>query len=334
MNEKYTFILIGAPESSCVAIVGMKNSKYPLWKHIESNKMTSDSKKWTLPSPNIVMECIEKWRNLDLRKMSDSEIDEELSDFLDTLGVYTISRIKHKPFILWRVRIFKDYFYDLSHCWEPPAQKTPIGRCNARENPVLYVSEKIETTFEELNVKTDKQVYVIEYDVSEELDLIILIPKQLCITNDNNEPIYDQESMLSYQILREFIRSEFLKPVGKGTEYLHKISSSICRIWFNSDDSDGWIYPSVQIPTNDNIALKPQSARKKLKIKNVRIVRLVEKEKIKNHREKIKSHPFYNLISMAMETDFKGVIKDGQISWHPSTEVQGIYLASRTKQMF
>lgn len=131
--------------------------------------------------------------------------------------------------------------------------------------------------------------------------------------------------MLSYQILREFVRSEFLKPVGKGTEYLHRISSSMCRIWFHSDDSDGWIYPSVQTPSKNNIALKPESARKKLTIKDVSIVRLVQKEDVKNHIDKFKSHPFYSLISMALEADFKGEIVNNKINWIPSTEVGGIF---------
>ena len=53
--------------------------------------MTSENKQWTLPDPKHVMECIERWRELDLRKKSDSEIDLELSGLLDSLKDYSVS---------------------------------------------------------------------------------------------------------------------------------------------------------------------------------------------------------------------------------------------------
>jgi hypothetical protein len=56
------------------------------------------------------MECIERWRNLDLRKLSDNGIDKELSDFLENLGHYPVSTAQTTPFKLWRLRKFKYLF--------------------------------------------------------------------------------------------------------------------------------------------------------------------------------------------------------------------------------
>ncbi len=290
--------------------------------------MTSTNQKnhkWTLPSPTHVLECIEGWRKLDLRKVTNQEIDKKLSDFLDSLGVYDISMLKILPSKLWRIRKFHYLFKNVDECWEPPPSITLMGRCNAQGTPVLYVSKDIEIPFEELNVDTNDQVYVIQYKVVERLNLKRIVPKDFITTDNENMPIYDSESMLSYQILREFVRSEFLKPVGKGTEYLHRISSSMCRVWFHDDESDGWIYPSVIASSKMNIALKPKAARKKLIINDVRVVKLVPKENVKNHIDKFKSHPFYDLISMAIETDFKGEIINDQLSWHSSTDIGGIF---------
>lgn len=286
--------------------------------------MRNQAKKWTLSSPDLVLECIEKWRNLDLRKLSDSDIDDQLSVFLDSLGIYPVSTFHTTPFKLWRIRRFNYLFKEVAECWEPPPSHAPMNRCNAPGSPVLYVSEDLETPFEEFNVQTDEPVYAIKYEAVEQLNLKRIVPKQFKATDSRNTPIYEPESMLSYQIIREFVRSEFLRPVGKGTEYLYRISSSMCRVWFHSDDSDGWIYPSVQTPSKNNIAVKPAAARKKLKISDIRIARLVEKENVKNHIDKFQSHPFYNLISMAIETDFKGEINNDQLKWLPSTEVGGI----------
>lgn len=262
---------------------------------------------------------------LDLRKVTDQELDNKFSDFLDSLGIYDISMLQIQPSKLWRIRKFHYLFKNVDECWEPPPSKAPMGRCNARGAPLLYVSKNIEIPFEELNIDTNDQAYVIQYKAVEGLKLKRIVPKDFIATDNGNIPIYDSESMLSYQILREFVRSEFLKPVGKGTEYLHRISSSMCRVWFHDNESDGWMYPSVLGSSKMNIALKPKSARKKLIIEDVRIVRLVPKDNVKNHINKFKSHPFYGLISMAIETDFKGEIINDQLSWQPSTDIGGIF---------
>jgi len=271
------------------------------------------------------MECIERWRNLDLRKLSDSAIDKELTNFIDKLGHYPVATAQTTPFKLWRIRKFKHLFKSTDNLWEPPKDKTPLGRCNAPGSPVLYTSENLETPFEELSVKENEQFYGIKYEVIEALNLKRIVPNDFVATDNKGNTIYDDESMLSYQILRDFVRSEFLKPVGKDTEYLHKISASMCRVWFHDDQSDGWIYPSVQTPGKNNIALKPKSARKKLKIVDIRIAHLVQKNNVKNHIDKFKSHPFYNIISMAIETDFIGSVVDDNINWHPSSDVGGIF---------
>ncbi len=184
--------------------------------------MTIESKKITLPSPNIVLERIEKWRNLDLRNLDDSEIDDQLSDFLNSLGIYPVSTDKTTPTKLWRIRRLNYLFKEVTECWEPPSSKTRMNRCNAPGYPVLYLSENCETPFEELNVKPGEQVYAIQYKAVEEINLKQIVPKKFIATDWNNTEIYEPEGMISYQILREFVRSEFLRPVGIGTEYLER----------------------------------------------------------------------------------------------------------------
>jgi len=279
---------------------------------------------WKLPHPPHVLTCIEKWRTLDLRKRSDSEIDAELSSFLDSLGEFSVSTVNKNWFKLWRLRKFHDLIKDVSECWEPPSGSSKMGRCNAKGSPVLYVSEKLKTPFEELFIQPNEQVYVIKYKQIERLNLKRIVSKEFNVTDQNGNPIYDKDSMLSYQILREFVRSEFLKPVGIGTEYLHRISASMCRVWFATEDSDGWFYPSVQSPDDFNIAIKPESAHKKLEIEDVRIVRMVEKEKVINSRRISESFlPLFNMMKMVVESIFKGSINENQITWLPSNDLGG-----------
>ena len=184
--------------------------------------------KIVLPHPSYVLECIEKWRNLDLRKKEDSEIDKDLSSFLDSLETFGVSIVEKNWFKLWRLRKFNYPIKDVSECWEPPAVNSTMGRCNAKGLPVLYVSEKLKTPFEELVIQSNEQVYIIMYKQIKRLNLKRIISKEFKVTDTNGKTFYDNNSMLSYQILREFVRSEFLKPVGNGTEYLHRISGSMC----------------------------------------------------------------------------------------------------------
>lgn len=289
--------------------------------------MKSDKDIWSLPSPSHVMKCIERWRSLDLREKTDSEVDSELTSLLNSFETYMVSSLQTHFFKLWRIRKFNYLFKDTSECWEPPAKASKMGRCNAEGTSVLYVSEDIKTPFQELNIQPHEQVYVIKYKTKHDqfFNVKQIVSKEFEAINEDGKPLYDTESMLSYQILREFVRSEFLKPVGKGTEYLHRISASMCRIWFDEEDSDGWIYPSIQTPKERNIALKSKSAKEKLIIEDVRIARLVPKEEVKNHKERFEKHPFYNGLSKVIETDFKGEIDGKNINWRTSREVGGIF---------
>lgn len=282
---------------------------------------------WTLPSPTKVMHCIEQWRSLDLRKMPDDEIDKELSFLIDNLGAYPGATYCNIFRNLFRVRKFEYLFKDISECWEPPVSRTPLGRCNAKKHPVLYVSEKLETALEELNVEKDEYFYIIQYKNSKHskpVNLKEVVSKNFIATDANKNPLYDKEGMLTYQILREFIRSEFLKPVGDKTEYLHKISASICRVWFHDLESDGWIYPSVLLPKERNIALKPHAARDKLEVEKVCIARLVSKDKVKRHRDEFLSHPDFHSVEKAIEIDFAGNMVEDKINWEPLNDLAWI----------
>jgi len=219
-------------------------------------------KQWLLPDPAYVLSCIEKWRNLDLRRKSDSEIDFELKSFIISLEKIVVSSTRKNFFRLWRVRKLDYLFKDTSECWEPPAIFSKTGRCNAEGSSVLYVSEKLRTPFEELGIQLDQQVYLIKYKQNKFLNIKRVISEEPVVNDKNGIPLFDRKGMISYQILREFIRSEFLKPVGKGTEYLHRISGSMCRVWFDEEESDGWLYPSVQSMNDLNMAIKPKSARR------------------------------------------------------------------------
>ena len=276
-----------------------------------------------MPPPMLVLRGIEEWRSHDLRKLTDVEIDAKLSAFLDSLGEFVLSRKKKTFKCLWRIRKLEYLIKDESELWEPPEHKTRMGRCNAERHPILYTSEKLKTPFEELAIKPDEFVYLIKYNLKSPLNLHNLISSENELDQKGTR-LFDTTSLISYRILREFVRSEFLKPVGIGTEYLHRISASMSRVWFDADDIDGWLYPSVYSVTDMNIALKPQIARKKLEVAAVRITKMVDKKSVlKSGRVLDATQPVFNLMKMVIQSDFKGELKKDGIFWYPCNELGG-----------
>ena len=158
------------------------------------------------------------------------------------------------------------------------------------------------------------------------MNLKIVVSDQLVAKDQNGTHLYDESSMISYQILREFIRSEFLKPVGKGTEYLHRISGAICRVWFGSGEFDGWLYPSVHTPAKNNIALKPESAHRKLEIEQVHIIKFIKKtDAMTNYETSSKMISFLDNTWGVFEAKHQGHIKNKEITWVPNNGIHGIF---------
>ena len=98
----------------------------------------------------------------------------------------------------------------------------------------------------------------------------------------------------------------------------------MCRVWFDEDDIEGWLYPSVQSSSDLNIAIKTEVAHNKLEIEDLRIVKIVDKEEVRNSgRIPDKSLPIFNLIKMVIQSDFIGEIKEGKIIWQPTNDLFG-----------
>ncbi len=223
----------------------------------------TDEEPWRMPAPGRVLECIEEWRALDLRSATDAQVERHLSKLIKDLGEYTTSAITRRGYTkFYRVRPLDESFPWTSpgDFYYTPPERTKRGRCNLPSDPVLYCCPKKVTALQETltgigQATPANRFAMIEYAVLGEFSLA-----QLVGPFDPNPrkgpPILSGQELLSAQILREFIRAEFTKPVGAGTEYLYLISAAICRVWFDPQEYQGWKYPSVAAPNEDCIALK------------------------------------------------------------------------------
>lgn len=220
--------------------------------------------KWKLPKPSHMQECIEHWRTLDMRRATDAEIKASLVELRDKIRRSVAQRLNSSHSNLWRVRRSGARFESPSDFWSPRRELTNQGRCNIAGEPVLYCARSAITAIEEMDLNVGEDIVLINYE-SRNIRLSRVVGR-FDPNPEDGERILEGDDLCSYRILREFLFSEFTKPVGAGTEFLYRFSAAVCRVW-TSDDSDGWLYPSVKSFTGENVALKPSAANEKLRIK-------------------------------------------------------------------
>ena len=226
---------------------------------------------WQMPQPMAVLEAIEDWRSLDLRTATFDGIVASMEALRDKLAFGVVQRSSSIPRKLWRVRkrTGEERFDRVGDLWEPPGSNAKLNRCNQTGSPLLYCSKDLATALDECDIAEEDQLLLVKYRPSTPLRLNRLVGN-FDPNPADGDPVIVGDGLLAYRIMREFLRAEFTKPVGEGTEALYKVSAAVCHVWAGGDDSDGWIYPSIRSPLegNDNLALDPRSARSKLSIES------------------------------------------------------------------
>jgi len=107
------------------------------------------------------------------------------------------------------------------------------------------------------------------------------------------EKFLSEQGEINRKIIDQFLYTEFTKDVGKGTEYLYRISNKIVDTFYNMPTYDGYIYPSIAFKTGQNVGIKHFSADRKIKIKSVKniiIESLSEDGEVTGDVESISTH--------------------------------------------
>jgi hypothetical protein len=118
---------------------------------------------------------------------------------------------------------------------------------------------------EELKIEEGQLFSLIVYEAVSQVNVTVIgvspIVKEL-----------SKEETLKTRMIQDFLRHEFIRDVGKGTEYLYRISESIAKDYFDlpPDFQDAWCYPSVAKKGGYNVCFRPKT-REKLKLLGVQI---------------------------------------------------------------
>lgn len=293
-----------------------------------------------LPGPHEVLDAIDQWRGLDLRGSSAETVSSEFHRLFSLMINSRSSITLTAPQSFYRIRKSSRILSSIDDFLAPPAELARKGRCGFDGLPMLYLSEDGMTPFEELGVPLHEQVYLVKYNIKpgEELDLCYPFDTW----SDSKTTEWSEKRLLAERIMLEFMRSEFMRPVGQGTEFLYNLTASIC--WFLRThmygQADGISYPSIVHGSHHkNAAIYPNS-QKKLKITDVRIVELVNEDEWISEGRDLASpfHPSFGITRQVVSGGrvltthlnektryvnccFKGQIKDQRISWEPCSEL-------------
>lgn len=157
----------------------------------------------------------------------------------------------------------------VSDCWEPPKELVRIGRLNRDSEPLLYTSPVSPmVAIDELKVADGERCSVIVYEAVEDVNVTV-------IGGDHPATAaLDEAGALKLEMIRGFLRDEFTRDVGRGTEYLYRISEIIAKDWFDlpPEMHDAWCYPSIADKGRWNVAFRPKD-RRKLRLVGVQIAR-------------------------------------------------------------
>ena len=206
---------------------------------------------------------IESFKKLDLKTATMGEISSKLNNTLSCMAVS--NSVFHAGTHLYRIRKLED---DLSNqpkvfqdIWHPTAEMVKVnGRVNQKGQPMLYTSTDQITPVYECDVKENNYYTIIQYTVKHGQRLV-----GYCVGSDIEPENLSENGKINYKIINDFIVSEFVKPVGKGTEYLYKISNAICQNFMDMPGCDAYVYPSIAYYKKGlNVAIKPESARQKI----------------------------------------------------------------------
>lgn len=225
------------------------------------------------------------FRDLDFKRMSYQEVQSAISGvitFNTPYGVISVLMPINASYPagtrFYRVRTLPDddrkiplrTMSKVSDCWEPPENIVRAGRLNRDNESLLYTAPISPfVAVEEMKIPDGKFFSLIVYEALEKINVTMIGAQP------NTEGLNGEE-VLKVKMIQDFLKHEFIRDVGVGTEYLYRISESITKDYFDlpPDFQDAWCYPSVAKKGHFNVCFRKDN-RSKLKLVGSQIASVV-----------------------------------------------------------
>lgn len=235
--------------------------------------------------PIILMGKIAKFRKLNIARMSDDEINRAILDVLCWEGVfscYTNLRTYPKGTKFFRVKkldgtcIPNSRFKEYQDYWETnPQYLKKYGRLNKPGESLLYVSPDLRCSMAEVHIKENEPFVAIQYTARSDVKVNMIGGE----FNYEQLGVYDEKVQLIHEMYNSFLRDEFSRDVGEGTEYLYRVSEKIAKDYFELPPrivQDAWAYSSIQDKEKYNVCFRPDIAHDILELDGAMICKLNE----------------------------------------------------------
>jgi len=178
---------------------------------------------------------------------------------------------------LFRIRKMEnDIFNSVSDFWSPPPNNTKDGRLNRNNEPMLYVCTDHVTPFHEARICKGEIFVLVFYRAKKPFNARLLegVNDGDCKSLINAG--LSETGFVNYRIIRDFIRTELIRDVGIGTEYLYGISNGIKELLDKANKDHAYQYTSVNNYSKKNIAIKPDKAKEYLTCDNAFVGRFID----------------------------------------------------------
>lgn len=226
---------------------------------------------------NVLWDKIQRFRNLNKKNLSIEQLRNEIFKVI-AFNNKSLLQVSGKVFksdtLMYRVRKLQDNSIPnndmkvTSDAWNPPSDIVKMGRLNKERESLLYICPDAITAIEETKVKENETFALMVYEVIDDI--------KACGIGLNSEySSFTGENKLKIRLIHDFLREEFSRDVGEGTEHLYRISEIIAKDYFDlppRDVQDAWGYPSIANKPSINICLRPEIAFDKLSLKGIQIV--------------------------------------------------------------
>lgn len=223
----------------------------------------------------------EKVRSLNIKRMNDEELFNTIMDTIsfDVDGIHQSRLMPRFHTYPEKTRFYKirsldvtDHFVPLkamskeSDAWNAPVDLCKAGRINKEGESLLYTSPSPNVCVEEMKIEDGNRFCLIVYESVKSIKASLV-----GIWEDN--PDLSKDENLKMRMITNVLGDLFSKEVGKGTEYLYRVSERIAKDYFDlpRDMQDAWCYPSIAAKIGHNVCFQPEVAREVLKLIGVQI---------------------------------------------------------------
>lgn len=219
---------------------------------------------------------ISDFRKLDIKNISDEDLIQNLYKvlcdgdsgfkYIVNIGDYNINKEFYRIRILEDADNLENIMQTKQDFWNPPEKVVKnYGRLNKPGESLLYTSPNPITCVNELKVKSNQIFVLIKYRAIDNI-------KTNIIGGDydyDRMNIKDEKAKLVHEMLNGFLREEYSREVGLGTEHLYRTSEMIAKNFFDLPPmvvQDAWVYISTFDKKTCNVCFRPNIAQKKLKL--------------------------------------------------------------------